>query len=215
MGDTESGLPPHIEETIRAIGEVHADHQRAAGALQRAVNRMTRSVARPRFFGLLVLLAVGWIALNAALQLAGRAAPDPAPFYLLANLCCLLGLGMTVLILITQRHENELGDYRQQLTLQLAMLGEQKSAKIIRLLEELRRDLPMIADRHDPEAEALSAPADPQTVLEAIKETQEEMLASVDAVVSTELPLPQNGRSASLAPDRALKRAPPTPIIGR
>ena len=62
--------------------------------------------------------------------------------------------------------------HREQLTLELAILSEQKSVKIISLLEELRRDDPHFRNRHDVEAEALSTPADPNGVLEAIKNTQ-------------------------------------------
>lgn len=53
------------------------------------------------------------------------------------------------------------------------MLAEQKSSKVISLLEELRRDLPMVRNRNDPEAADLAQPADPEAVLEALKESQE------------------------------------------
>jgi uncharacterized membrane protein len=53
----------------------------------------------------------------------------------------------------------------------LAILSEQKSAKIIRLLEEFRRDSPEIHDRVDPEAEAMAQPANPQSMIQAIKES--------------------------------------------
>jgi hypothetical protein len=51
----------------------------------------------------------------------------------------------------------------------LAILSEQKSTKIIQLLEERRRDSPHLIDRLDHEAPAMSASADPQAVLDAIK----------------------------------------------
>jgi uncharacterized membrane protein len=75
-----------------------------------------------------------------------------------------------VLILATQRREDQLTQRREQLTLELAILSEQKTAKIIQLLEESRRDNPQMHDRHDPEAEAMAQPADPGSVLAAIRE---------------------------------------------
>jgi uncharacterized membrane protein len=81
----------------------------------------------------------------------------------------LAALYMTVLILGTQRRENELASHHEHLTLELAILSEQKTAKIIALLEELRQDHPDIHDRIDREAAALSEPTDPQLVLETIK----------------------------------------------
>ena len=85
-----------------------------------------------------------------------------------------------MLILINQRREDELTGLREQLTLELAIVGEQKNAKIIQLLEELRRDNSMIRNRVDKEAEAMSIPADPQAVLDAIVGSHEETLGEID-----------------------------------
>ena len=60
--------------------------------------------------------------------------------------------------------------------MELAILGEQKSAKIIELLEEMRRDDPSLRNRVDHEAAAMSMPADPQAVLDAIKDSHEELV---------------------------------------
>jgi len=78
---------------------------------------------------------------------------------------------MVVLILATQRREDQLAQHRELLILELAILGEQKAAKVIQLLEESRRDNPLIRDRLDREAETMAQPADPKSVLDAIKET--------------------------------------------
>jgi uncharacterized membrane protein len=58
--------------------------------------------------------------------------------------------------------------------LELTILSEQKTAKVIQLLEEFRRDNPLIHDRVDQEADVMAQPADPQSVLDAIKETRAE-----------------------------------------
>jgi uncharacterized membrane protein len=58
--------------------------------------------------------------------------------------------------------------------LELAILSEQKTAKIVALLEELRRDSPAIHDRVDEQAEVMARPADPRSVIEAIHETRSE-----------------------------------------
>jgi hypothetical protein len=56
-------------------------------------------------------------------------------------------------------------------TIEVAILSEQKLAKVIQLLEESRRDNPLVHNRVDEEAEAMAQPADPQSVFVAIKET--------------------------------------------
>ena len=95
----------------------------------------------------------------------------PPPFSWLEGTVSLASLYIVVLILATQRREDQLTQRREQLTLELAILRDQKTAKIIQLLEESRRDNPQMHDRHDPEAEAMAQPADPGSVLAAIRET--------------------------------------------
>ena len=167
-------LPAHIEQTIAAIGRLHERHQRRAGALQHAVESATAFMARPRFAGLLLVVLIAWVGANLALKASGRVPFDPPPFFALDSAAQCLAVFLTVFILSTQKRENELTDLRQQLTLELALISEQKSAKMIALLEELRFDMPSVPNRKDAEAEALSSPADPEAVLEALKESSME-----------------------------------------
>jgi uncharacterized membrane protein len=71
------------------------------------------------------------------------------------------------MILMTQRHDDEMATRREQITLEL--LSEQKSSKIIALLEEFRHNDPNQGDLRDEVAEALAEPADAQVVLNAIQ----------------------------------------------
>ena len=164
-------LPAHIEDTVQAIARFHAEHHDRATPLERIIERITARAGRPQFIGILTLLVTFWIALNLLIAWSGHTPPDEAPFYWLQGVVGLAALYMTSLILTTQRREDQLASLREQLTLELGILSEQKAAKIIELLEELRRDDPHIRNRVDHEAAAMSQPADPEAVLEALKET--------------------------------------------
>ncbi len=74
------------------------------------------------------------------------------------------------MVLIKQNRLAKLEEQRVHLELQVNLLTEQKTAKLINLIEELRHDLPMVKDRHDPESEALQKPTDPEQVLSALDE---------------------------------------------
>ena len=165
-------LPAHIEETIQAIARLHADHHEESGALQRALDRVTAWIGRPAFIAVLSLALATWIGANLGALVLGKHAPDPPPFGWLQVLLGIMALYVTLLILATQRRADELAGYREQLTLELAILGEQKSAKIIELLEEMRRDNPLLNNRVDEVAAQMAVAADPQAVLDAIKESQ-------------------------------------------
>lgn len=167
----DSHIPPaHQRDALRAIGELHTAHGAEANWAQRWVERITRRVGTPFFIGTLTVLVTSWIALNLILQVCGFKPIDEPPFFWLQGAVALTALYSAVLILTTQQRDDQLAALRDQLTLELAILSEEKSAKIIALLEELRRDDPNVANRPDDHAHDLSKPADTGAVLKALKD---------------------------------------------
>ena len=164
----ERPLPGHIEETFRAIAGLRVRHEEAGGAPHRVAQAITRQLTRPLVASVAAAIGCCWIVLNVGLNVAGLPAPDPPPFALLNIAVSLLSLFVVIVVLATQRRDEELAQLHQQLTLQLALLNEQKAAKLIALVEALRKDHPAIPDRVDPEAQAMAQPADPEAVLDAM-----------------------------------------------
>jgi uncharacterized membrane protein len=167
--------PTHIDHTVQAIARLRVEHDRRASPLQRRLERFTARAGSPGFVILLTLLVTSWIGLNCVLLAVGKRPIDEPPFYWMQGAVALAALYMTVFILTTQRREDELGGRHEQLTLELAMLSEQKAAKIISLLEELREDHPEVRNRVDKEAAAMSSPTDSRSILEALKQHTSEL----------------------------------------
>jgi uncharacterized membrane protein len=164
----------HIAATIQSITQLRADHHQSATRLERWVDRVTAHLGRLRFLCVLTGIIGGWIGLNLFLSAMGWAAFDPPPFIWLTTAATFLSLYIAALILATQRRADQLAQHREHLNLELAILSEQKTAKVIELLEESRRDNPLIRNRVDQEADAMAHPADPQSLLETIKDTHAE-----------------------------------------
>lgn len=140
--------------------------------------KVGNAVARPVFSGGVVAFVVLWILANVGARRLGIAAFDPAPFFWLPGIVSLLALLTTTVVLIRQERLASLEERREHLDLQVNLLTEQKATKLINLFEELRRDLPMVKDRRDPESEAMQQPTDPHRVLAGIDEA---VVASVPA----------------------------------
>ena len=102
------------------------------------MDHVTAYVGRPRFIGILAAIVLAWLALNLIMVAAGRPPLDPPPFPWLGTIVGVVSLFIVVLLLTTQRREDELAQHREQLTLELAILSEQKTAKVIQLLEACR-----------------------------------------------------------------------------
>ena len=94
MADPNVPLPLHIEETIRSIARLHAEHHQNTTPLQRAVDRSTAFAARPRFIGILTIIAAAWISLNLLTAALGYRPIDPPPFSGLEGALSLVSLYM-------------------------------------------------------------------------------------------------------------------------
>jgi uncharacterized membrane protein len=163
------------------MAKLQASHHEQASPLQRLADKATAVIGQPKFLLVIMPIALLWIAVNLALLSANVVPFDPPPFNWLQGAVGLLALYVAVLILSTQRYAEQLSGYREQLTLELAILSEQKASKIIELMEEQRRDNPLIKNRFDRQADVMSTAADPEQVLDAIKEAHEEHGMSADA----------------------------------
>ncbi len=175
---TEQDIPAaavvdHIDRTIAAIAQLRANHHGHASPVQRGIDCLTTYVARPRFLAVVSAVVAAWIGLNMLAPAFSRQPIDPPPFAWLGGAVGLAAFYMVVLILATQKREDQLAQHRELLIMELAIVSEQKIAKVIQLLEESRRDNPMIQNRVDAEADTMAQPSDPETVLVAIAEAHE------------------------------------------
>jgi len=172
--------PPTVHDPINAnidaVVALHAFAERQVDTHQRTVESLTAWLGRPQFFyGILVGVGL-WMGVNAAAPLLHLTRWDDPPFAWLQGMVGLGALLMTSVILITQNRQGKLAERREQLELQMSLLTEQRTAKIIDLLEELRRDMPSVRNRIDLEAEALTKTVDPHEVLAALESKLEETL---------------------------------------
>jgi uncharacterized membrane protein len=157
-----------VAENVKAISTLHERAERSVTRHQRAVEVVTRAAGRPLALYVVAALALAWSVLNGLLAHAHRPTPDPPPFFWLQGVLGLLTVLLTITILATQQRQARLAEMRAHLDLQVNLLAEQKVAKVVQLLEELRRDLPSVPSRSDPQAAAMAKPADPHAVADAL-----------------------------------------------
>lgn len=163
-------------QLLKNVEAVTALYERAENGInrhQRGAEHIAAWLARPRALYVIVIAAFAWMSGNALAHMFGFTPVDPAPFALMQGVVSLSGLLLATTILITQHREGKLADTRAHLDLQINLLAETKIAKLIELVEELRRDMPSVRDRDDVEANAMQRPADPQLVVNALEARME------------------------------------------
>ena len=122
----------------------------------------------------LYLASLVWVAGNYVARALGSTALEEFPFPDLGFLATIAALLVALLILTTQRHGEELAERRAQLTLHIAMLSERKIAKVIELLEEQRRDNPMLPSRVDHEAAEMAQASAHEVTLSLLDEAADQ-----------------------------------------
>jgi uncharacterized membrane protein len=190
-------LPDPIGQSIEAITAFHAQEARNISAHQHLLEQIAEFFGRPAFLYCALAGLTFWIFGDAINKV------EILPFQLPTFQWLDQGLDAAALlistgVLIRQTRQENFAEQRTQLMLQLNLLSEQKIAKVIALIEELRADLPNVIDRYDPEAEAMQNAADPIEVLETLQESLTRELESAsekatkyqDADATSSLSLP-------------------------
>jgi uncharacterized membrane protein len=164
-----SSLSDHIDQNIETMAALQRRETEMTSASQRLVERMSRFIGRPAYLLGVLVFVVAWIAGNLGAPF-GIAPFDPPPFEMLDGILTFSALVTATIVLIAQNRQTKQEQQHRHLDLQLSLLTEQKVTKLIHLVEELRRDLPMVKDRDDPQATVLQQAADTASVISAMDE---------------------------------------------
>ncbi len=163
------GVPEHISQNIDRILAFHRREEVKLSNAQRRLEHIARWLGRPMYLLYAICVAVAWLLFNIMAPRLHLPRFDPPPFFWLQGLVSLGAFFTTTVVLITQNRQARFEAHRLNLDLQLNLLTEQKTTKLIHLIEELRHDLPMVHDRHDAVADAMQTPTDATQVLEALE----------------------------------------------
>ncbi|HWJ36114.1 MAG TPA: DUF1003 domain-containing protein [Steroidobacteraceae bacterium] len=163
-------LSEHIDQNIESVVALQRREWDSVGISHRRVERVSRFIGRPIYLVTLVGIVAAWVLFNSTAQLWGLKPFDAPPFEILDGLMSLVALLTTTIVLIAQNRQSKLEQQHTHLGLQVNLLTEQKVTKLIHLIEELRRDLPMVKDRHDAQATVLQERTDTAQVVSAIEE---------------------------------------------
>ncbi len=168
-----------IDQDIEALVSIRMRAEEEVNQHQRRIEKITANLGQPLFLYFILCLVLFWIGTNLLLTTIGIHPFDPAPFYWLEGLISLSALLMTTMVLITQNRQGKVDDQRRHLDLAITLLTERKVSKLIDLVEELRRDMPAVKDRHDPQAEVMKEMADPDAVLNSFNRAMGENASGV------------------------------------
>jgi uncharacterized membrane protein len=172
--DADAPAPADLAaQNIAALLDYYAQEESKISPSQRLIETIGNFIGQAVFPFLILGFVVLWILANVVLHSLGRPEFDPPPFFGLQGILCLGALLTATIVLSKQNRMANLAEQRAHLDLRITLLTEQKAAKLIDLLEELRRDLPNVHNRADTEADALGQSMNPELVRAALDEHKE------------------------------------------
>lgn len=169
----DPALPKSVSDNICTIAEFYERHERRMSPAQVAIEKLSLILGSPAYVVGNVAFVIFWIVANLAAPRFGYPQIDEPPFFWLQGLISLNAFIISTTVLIRQNRMSKLAEHNAHLDLQVNLLTEEKTSKIIALLEALRRDMPDVRNTNDTEADELSRPADKRTVMSAIESEQE------------------------------------------
>lgn len=166
-------LPEQVIKNIETIIGMQAQHVKSSPLHVRFLQRVAAVFGTANFLYFQLLFFIVWFGWS---QSTGEMTlPFGIPKYELKNqMLDTAALLIATGVLVHQTRQEKLAEQRSHLMLQINLLTEQKTAKLIALLEELREDMPILKDREDWEAELMQQATDPQAVLNILKENLEQ-----------------------------------------
>lgn len=147
------------EENIRTVArlEQSAMHHRTLG--ERVSDGLVRVMGSIAFVLLHILGLAAWFTIN--LRLVPGVRPfDPFPFGILTLIVSTEGVLLALFILVSQNSMNRQADQRAHLDLQISVLAEQETTKILQILQRLAERVGVADETSREEVDRLSQGTD-------------------------------------------------------
>jgi uncharacterized membrane protein len=162
--DSSESLPEQVLKNMEMISHHQHLHRKSTTTDRRILEKIAAIFGHPKFLYFLIIFFIIWIGCS---NLAHQGIlPKNFPLFdLHLHGLEIASLLISIEVLIYQTRQEKLSEERSHLTLQFNLLTEQKIAKLISLVEELRTDLPNVHNRDDDEAEVMKQATDPHAVL--------------------------------------------------
>jgi uncharacterized membrane protein len=153
-----------ITEMERAALESRTSGERLSDTIARHAGKTWFVAAHGIWFAAWIVLNTGWIPIHPF---------DPYPYPFLTFMVSLEAIFLSLFILMSQNRGAKQADDRAHLDLQINLLAEQESTKMLQMLQSLC-EYHGLSKSHDPEVEMLKVATKPDELLKELKESMPE-----------------------------------------
>jgi uncharacterized membrane protein len=169
-----ASAPDVLADNVAQIVQLEQRDRIALSRSDQVANWLAASSGRISFAVLHVVWFVVWIAWNAGW--VGLKPFDPYPFGLLTVIVSLESIFLSTFVLISQNQQALVADRRAKVDLQVNLLSEQETTKILTILTKMSAHLQLPLDMADAaEAQALERPTQIAEVMDTIDALEQQV----------------------------------------
>jgi uncharacterized membrane protein len=171
---TQTSAPPStVQSNIQKIVSLEEEEERRRSFIDR-FPEMIGSFAGSVTFVVCQVMFVGLWAVANLEVIPGLPVFDPFPFSLLSGLLSLESVLLTAFVLIRQNRMSLIADRRSHLDLQISLLAEKETTKVIQMLERMSRQMGMERHVTDNETRELGEATAVESLAQELKEKLDE-----------------------------------------
>ena len=170
--DTESAraTTESAQQNIHAIARLEQETIESRKVPERIGDAFTRVMGSLGFVVAHVIGFGAWFSINLGL-IPGVKPFDPFPFGILTLIVSAEGVFLAIFVLLSQNRMSRLSSQRAHLNLQISLLAEQETTKLLQHLRRISEHLGIEESAQDREVERLSQVTHLETLAEELKKT--------------------------------------------
>jgi uncharacterized membrane protein len=165
-----------VQENFDRVAELELDLDRRINPIERKLHTVTKLIGTLPILVLHALLVGAWCLINSPFITADPL--DPPPFFGLVTALAIETIALTIIILMTQNYIHRVAELKNHVILQMILLNEQETTKVLEVLGRVERALG-IEDR-DEGLEAMAQNTSTDDVISTVREAIDSGYADAD-----------------------------------
>jgi uncharacterized membrane protein len=170
MHDTR--LPVSAKENIESVAGIEKELTKQRSLVDRISERITAFVGSMTFVLVHVLWFIGWVVVNRVVEAAGYGAFDPYPYIFLNLALSIEAVLLATFVLITQNRQSRQAEQWGQLDLQVNLLAERETTKMLQMLNAICARLG-VAEKDDKELKEMIKNTHVEALAEHLEKTRD------------------------------------------
>jgi uncharacterized membrane protein len=158
------------QQNIRTIAKLEQETMEHRSLSERIGDAFTRVMGSLGFVVAHVVAFAAWFSINLG-WIPGIEPYDPFPFGILTLIVSAEGVFLAIFVLLSQNRMSRLSSQRAHLNLQISLLGEQETTKLLQHLQRISEHLGIEESARDQVVERLSRETHLETLAEELQKT--------------------------------------------